>query len=90
MIHSRESLFFRQRIFATFYRALEAGNRRETFDKDYYHCIAGLKGEITKEYFWEFGYVYDEHKRVELRADRSRAIRASVPAGDKFRPCNEE
>nr|MBA3387245.1 TonB-dependent receptor [Chthoniobacterales bacterium] len=87
MIHSRESLFFRQRIFATFYRALEAGNRRETFDKDYYHCIAGLKGEITKEYFWEFGYVYDEHKRVELlQGDARRSLVLDAIADGTFNP----
>ncbi len=78
---------FRQRIFATFYRALEAGNRRETFENDYHHCIAGLKGEITKEYFWEFGYVYDEHKRVELlQGDARRSLVLDAIADGTFNP----
>lgn len=78
---------FRQRIFATFYRALELGNRRATFDNDFYHVIAGLKGEITKDYFWEFGCVYDEHTRVDLlQGDARRSLVLAAIAEGTFNP----
>jgi outer membrane receptor protein involved in Fe transport len=78
---------FRQRLVGTFYRSLEAGNRRFTYDSDFYHYIVGLKGEFAKDYFWELGYVYDENNRVEtLRGDQRFSLIAAAIADGTFNP----
>ncbi|MDQ6912148.1 MAG: TonB-dependent receptor [Verrucomicrobiota bacterium] len=78
---------FRQRLFSVFYRANENGDRRQTFNSDFYHYIVGLKGEFAKNYFWEVGYVYDEHTQTEIDAGDDRfSIIADAIADGRFNP----
>ncbi len=78
---------FSQRLNSVSYASIEAGNRERTYDSDFYHLIAGLKGEFAKDYFWEIGYVFDEQDLVRTdTGDQRFSLLAPAVANGSFNP----
>ena len=81
------ALVFSQRLNSVSYASIEAGNRERTYDSDFYHLIAGLKGEFAKDYFWEIGYVFDEQDLVRTdTGDQRFSLLAPAVANGSFNP----
>ena len=78
---------FSQRLNSVSYASIEAGNRESTFDSDFYHFIAGLKGEFAKDYFWEIGYVFDEQDLTRTdTGDQRFSLLMPAVANGSFNP----
>ena len=78
---------FSQRLNSVSYASIEAGNRERTYDSDFYHLIAGLKGEFAKDYFWEIGYVFDQNDLVRTdTGDQRFSLLAPAVANGSFNP----
>ena len=78
---------FAQRLNSVSYASIESGNRERTYDSDFFHLIAGLKGEFPKDYFWEIGYVFDQNDLVRTdTGDQRLSLLALSVAKGSFNP----
>lgn len=78
---------FAQRLNSVSYASIEAGNRERIYDSDFFHLIAGVKGEFAKDYFWEIGYVFDQNDLVRTdTGDQRFSLLAPAVADGSFNP----
>jgi len=78
---------FAQRLTSVSYASLEVGSRDRTYDSDFIHVIAGLKGEFAKDFFWEIGYVFDRNELVRTdTGDQRFSLLAPAVANGSFNP----